>query len=302
MEYLARSMAKIAAEIERDVEHMLNNLRVQTYMTWQLNYHYANVGLTWNEPRVRAARRAFLLAAYDGGQVDDASSARAWMKEADLLVSEPTMAERLKPVTADLFLKVNKLDLLECIIKRRDPQTGNVLGDDNGWNEDLGRYSDAVTPEEVEAYRVGARQAGLVEDAEVQAAIARRDQQMRDALLQIEIEEQRDNLESELFRPFHFYEVRYSMIGESDSGEEREVDWDWFAVLHADEIDENGFYHTLSGMVIRPRNVIAEIRRDCTTIEMYRGLAWSKKFMRETEFGEIRVFPNGAKLIDAGVK
>lgn len=297
IEYLARKMAEIENRFHREINQTLVDLRLKEGAAWQA-YEAARRTLVWNEAVVRSARAAFLVAAYDKKALQTLSDGEWWLREAEELRGEPLLTERQDAIEA-VERAVRVLRFLDAINDRRDPQTGEKLGDDDNWDEERGPYSDVVTAEEVAAYTAGAEAAGVMDDARVQQALAERAQQMRDHLLQVEVEEKRAELERQLFTPFRYYEVRYSLIGERDNGEERFVDWDSFITLH-EEQNERGYYWTVGGMVIKPRYIVAVIMRQCDSIEQYRRLAWSRNFTRKTEYGEMLVVPAEAEMVGEG--
>ncbi len=297
VEYLARKMAEIENQFYRKINQTLADLRLEDGADWQA-YEAAQRTLVWNEAVVRSARAAFLVAVYDRKALKTLMEHELWLREVEELRGEPLLTERQDAIEA-VERAVRVLRFLDAVNQRRDPQTGEKLGDDDNWDEERGPYSDVVTAEEVAAYTAGAEAAGVMDDARVRQALAERAQQMRDHLLQVEVEEKRAEMERQLFTPFRFYEVRYSLIGERDNGEERFVDWDSFITLH-EEPNERGYYWTVGGMVIKPRYIVAVIMRQCDSIEQYRRLAWSRNFKRDTEYGEILVVPAEAEMGEGG--
>lgn len=296
IEYLAVRMAEIERDTDQKVRETLQVLSQPISIWWMTTYSSRARHIGWNLPEVRTARVAMLKRVFEAGVLSSRSLRATWLKEVKQLDDLPEVAERFADWTAALE-RANARDyLLDCIEKRLHPISQENFGSDDAWDEDHGRYSDVVTREEVAAYVTAAADEGLSDDADVLAAIAKREQQMLEDELQADREAQRTMLEATLFRPFQYYEVRYAMLGKNEDTGEREVDWDSFATLH-EQPDAGGFYHTTTGKVIKPHNIIAVLRHEIVTVEAWLALSWSWLFMQQTDFGNIRAVPDEAEKL-----
>ncbi|CAG0933571.1 hypothetical protein TFLX_03106 [Thermoflexales bacterium] len=247
----------------------------------------------WKDAEVRTAAHKHLLKFVPGNDADD-HDINTWLNNTAMVDGSQEMVDMCITLNACLEYRRNKQRLLNYIRMREDPRNGRDL--DRLERDEEYYSSPPLTRESIDVLWSAARDEGLADDVDVIVAMAHSEGELRDFLHEQERSKQRAEIESSSFRPFRYYEVRYSLIGESDSGEEREVDWDFVIVLH-EQPDADGYFHSVSGSVIKPRNVVAVLRHDVLNVEQLRALNWSRKFTEPTDFGEIRVTPDGAELI-----
>lgn len=295
IEYLAREMAKILEEHEQQVARTINDLQQPIAMWWSAQYFNARRAAVWSTPGVLAARAEYLMRVYTSGLLDrESHSINDWLNyTAELVSVEPALAE----IRADLAVKADLMSkrdwLLRCIENRRHPETDEVIGLDDDWDEDRGRHSDMVTREEVEVYRAAAVSEGLSDDTAVLAAIAKREQQMLDAELQADVEQKRVALEAKLFQPFTYYTVSYGVMADAD--DEQMVITEEFDAFH-DEPGDDGYWTTVHGKRVKPTFAALIERREVKTVHEMRCLPWRYRLQRNTEFGTIYVPPQVAEV------
>jgi len=296
IEYLAREMAQIVDKHEHLKANTINELKMTIDAWWATHYINARRPAVWDMPEVQAQRVNCLMRVYTSGVLDrESHQIENWLGyTAGLVTAEPLLAEMRDELKAKMELLLKRERLLRCIEKRLHPETDEVMGLDDAWDEDRGRYSDVVTREEVDAYRAAVVRDGMLGDAEVKAALAKREQQMVDAELQADVERKRVLLEAELFRPFAYYTVHYGVLG-VDEDDARMVATETFEAL-ADAPGDDGYWTTVHVQRVKPTFVALIERHEVTTvIEMLR-LRWRHRLQRSTAFGSIYVAPQVAEV------
>lgn len=295
VEYLAREMARILSEHQISTAATLGELACDITPTWTNYYVGAKRAAVWSTPEVTAARVEFLMRVYTSAVFDGYQhQMKNWLEySAELLEAYPLLADVRSVVDEKYGRWKLRGKLLDCIQRRLDPETGAVLGIDNNWDEDHGVYSDVITLEEVAAYKAGALKAGLADDEQVQAAIAVRVRQMEDANLQAVIEEKRQMLERDLFRPFVYFTVSYGVMADAD--DEQMVSTEAFDAFH-DEPGDDGYWTTVRGKKVRPTFVALIERMEVNTLDDLRLLNWKHVLKRSTEFGVVYVSPQVADV------
>jgi hypothetical protein len=292
---LAKFVLRAKQKYEESKDKVLRNLRGDSLLLFS-NWTSERC---WSDAEVQAAAVEHLLNHAPTGDESD-WSIDCWLENAKGY-SDYMMVDAIRAmVTQKRQEKRKREDLLSCINRREDPRTRLDL-ERVEVNDDWSPNCYPLTRESLDVLWEAAGEVGLAEDPAVILAMTGLESELGDWLNEREREKQRAEIERSSFTPFRYYEVRYSLIGESESGEEREVECDSFAVLH-DTPGADGFYHTTNGSVIKPRNVVAVFLREIPTVEAYRGLSWSRRFKCMTDFGDVRVVPDGAELIAAGVK
>jgi len=296
VEYLAREMAQIVDKHEHLKANTINELKMPIDAWWAIHYINARRPAVWDTPEVRAQRVNFLIDVYNNGVLDcESHQIKNWLHYTDELVTvEPLLVKIRDGLKSKMELMLKRERLLRCIEKRLRPETDEVMGLDDAWDEDRGRYSDVVTRDEFAVYWAAVVRDGMLDDAEVKAALAKREQQMLDSELQANVERKRILLEAELFRPFAYYTVHYGVLGVDEDGA-RELATESFESL-ADVPGEDGYWTTVRGQRVKPTFVALIERNEVKTVIDMLSLRWRHRLHRSTAFGSIYVAPQVAEV------
>ncbi len=116
---------------------------------------------------------------------------------------------------------------------------------------------------------------------------------MEDANLQVVIEEKRQMLERDLFRPFVYFTVNYGIV--VDDPDEHMVSTESFYALN-DKPGDDGWWTTVRGRKVRPTFVALIERMEVNTLDDLKMLNWKYVLQRSTEFGSIYVSPQVAEV------
>lgn len=294
---LAKWLLETAQKFEAaksDVVRKLNSDAAGFYSDyiWTSN----NCKKVWNEPEVIAARVAYLLKLAPNRSRKNVEFFGQWLAAAEQLTGQDAIAAVIEQKRLDRQYVDDRERLTVMLRDRRDPATGERNTD--FFDEDYGLRDAPVTVEEIATYEAEINDAGIWTD-EIREMFFGLRNQLKEQTEKAEQERRRQQAELDAFKPFRYYIIRYSLIGDNEDGdgEERMVVCKDFGTLH-EQPDENGFYHMLIGFTIKPRNLAAVLMSEVRTVEELKALPWSHKFMRDTDFGRICVVPDGAELIE----
>jgi hypothetical protein len=246
----------------------------------------------WHEAEVQRAAIAHLFC-FEPTAGAPSWHIELWLSNAAMFDADPLNV--LKLIVRQRYETDQKREhLLSCINRRADPGTGHTL---DHVDDEYDRYARVpLTRASLDVLWSAAQDAGLPADGAVVRAMSELEDELTNWQHRCDLEQQRVELQQASFRPFRYYEIRYSLLGDSDDGEEREVEWNNFDVLR-EQPEADGFYHTLGGKVIKPRSIFAVLRHEVATVQDYTAMGWSKRFTQPTDCGDIRVVPDGAELI-----